>query len=105
MFPDINECESSPCLNGECIDGENKYECVCHPGWTGPNCGEGNAQASSCKHERMHKPNKDRTHRPQNDMKQIINLLTACDTEIRTDVMIFITDVILIGRYDFLCRY
>ncbi|CAD5120106.1 DgyrCDS8684 [Dimorphilus gyrociliatus] len=36
---DFNECDSSPCKNdGECINGDNKFECNCKPGWTSPNC-------------------------------------------------------------------
>ena len=26
---DINECESNPCVNGECIDMGGGYECNC----------------------------------------------------------------------------
>lgn len=37
---DINECLANPCANGgRCIDGPNKYSCLCsHTGYEGPNC-------------------------------------------------------------------
>lgn len=35
---DIDECESSPCVFGVCIDQANAYACSCLPGFTGPNC-------------------------------------------------------------------
>ncbi len=35
---DIDECESSPCINGVCEDRVNGYRCRCMPGWTGGNC-------------------------------------------------------------------
>jgi hypothetical protein len=35
---EIDECESSPCVNGECRDLVNGYSCECQPGWTGTNC-------------------------------------------------------------------
>ena len=38
---DINECESDPCINGKCKDGNNKYTCECDPGYTGVNCETG----------------------------------------------------------------
>jgi protein crumbs len=34
----INECESKPCLHGECIDGIAEYTCKCNPGYEGVNC-------------------------------------------------------------------
>lgn len=34
----INDCQSSPCHRGECIDGENSFTCNCHPGFTGYLC-------------------------------------------------------------------
>lgn len=34
----INDCQSSPCHHGECIDGENNFTCLCHPGYTGYLC-------------------------------------------------------------------
>ncbi|XP_066271748.1 uncharacterized protein [Branchiostoma lanceolatum] len=34
-----DECSSQPCQNGgQCIDGDNRYECQCAPGYTGVNC-------------------------------------------------------------------
>ena len=40
-FTDIDECESSPCIHGKCVDGIDKYKCHCEPGFTGPHCEEG----------------------------------------------------------------
>lgn len=39
-FPsDINECASSPCLNGgTCVDEVNQFSCVCAKGWAGATC-------------------------------------------------------------------
>ena len=36
---DIDECLSSPCQRGECINDIAKYTCVCPPGFQGENCG------------------------------------------------------------------
>ena len=39
MFSDIDECLSSPCVNGgNCMDGIDSFTCVCIPGFTGPTC-------------------------------------------------------------------
>uniref|UniRef100_A0A7N8WVV0 Fibulin-7-like n=1 Tax=Mastacembelus armatus TaxID=205130 RepID=A0A7N8WVV0_9TELE len=36
---DINECASSPCLNGgTCMDEVNQFSCVCAKGWAGATC-------------------------------------------------------------------
>ena len=40
-FTDIDECGSNPCVNGQCQDGINQYQCMCDPGWTGVNCDVG----------------------------------------------------------------
>ena len=38
---DIDECQSDPCVHGECIDQINGYVCKCKDGWTGTNCETG----------------------------------------------------------------
>lgn len=36
---DINECASSPCLNGgTCVDEVNQFSCICTKGWAGVTC-------------------------------------------------------------------
>ena len=35
---DINECFSSPCLNGTCNDMVNMFSCTCHDGYDGTIC-------------------------------------------------------------------
>ncbi|XP_071498841.1 IgGFc-binding protein-like, partial [Diadema antillarum] len=37
---DIDECASSPCINGECVNDLNFYACNCDMGWSGYNCNE-----------------------------------------------------------------
>ncbi|KAI8493268.1 hypothetical protein Bbelb_292720 [Branchiostoma belcheri] len=37
---DIDECLSSPCAHGTCIDGVASYTCSCENGWTGNNCNQ-----------------------------------------------------------------
>lgn len=34
----INDCQSSPCHRGDCIDGQNSFTCNCHAGYTGRLC-------------------------------------------------------------------
>ena len=35
---EIDECESSPCVTGTCIDKENGFQCKCEPGFSGVFC-------------------------------------------------------------------
>ncbi|XP_052802582.1 cartilage matrix protein-like [Mya arenaria] len=37
---DIDDCASSSCLNGTCVDGVNWFYCACFPGYTGRFCDE-----------------------------------------------------------------
>lgn len=39
-FPDVDDCLSSPCLNGKCVDKLSGYSCDCYYGFHGDNCGE-----------------------------------------------------------------
>ena len=41
FISDIDECESNPCINGDCDDLVNHYTCKCTPGYTGTNCESG----------------------------------------------------------------
>ena len=39
MFPDIDLCVSeAPCVNGECVDLRQGYQCNFRAGWTGQTC-------------------------------------------------------------------
>lgn len=38
---DTDECLSSPCRHGTCIDQINSYTCNCSPGYTGRECETG----------------------------------------------------------------
>lgn len=40
-FSEINECQSSPCINGNCVDKVNGFTCNCHPGFYGKLCSNG----------------------------------------------------------------
>ena len=42
IVTDFDECESTPCKNnGTCINKFNSYQCICHNGALGTNCGTG----------------------------------------------------------------
>ena len=38
FLDEFNECASSPCINGECVDGEKSYTCNYDQGFGGVNC-------------------------------------------------------------------
>lgn len=40
-YLDIDECQSSPCIHGNCSDHHNQYICHCQAGYTGNNCQTG----------------------------------------------------------------
>lgn len=40
-----DECLSSPCQQGTCIDKINSYMCLCSPGYTGVHCETGQSRA------------------------------------------------------------
>ena len=46
-FLDINECASSPCIHGACMESVNGYHCNCSVGFTGSNCETGEECISS----------------------------------------------------------
>ena len=38
-FTEIDHCAANPCENeGQCVNGENSYQCKCKPGFEGGNC-------------------------------------------------------------------
>ena len=41
FLADIDECSTTPCVNGQCENGANQYTCTCDAGWTGTNCDTG----------------------------------------------------------------
>lgn len=41
LSTDVDECESSPCVQGNCTDQVDGYVCGCFPGYRGPNCDTG----------------------------------------------------------------
>lgn len=33
--PDVDECVSNPCVNGDCANTDGSYHCKCHEGYQG----------------------------------------------------------------------
>ena len=44
---DIDECENSPCIHGNCTDEINDYSCQCFDGFMGGNCEIGTCTCDS----------------------------------------------------------
>lgn len=40
VLPDTNECDSNPCMNGNCTDGYHSYQCECDAGYNGNDCAD-----------------------------------------------------------------
>jgi len=47
LLKEINECSSSPCVNGTCNDVVNNYTCTCFGGFEGRDCGIGKVDCIS----------------------------------------------------------
>ena len=47
FLAEIDECESDPCINGDCEDQVNGFLCHCLPGWTGQHCEIGQSADST----------------------------------------------------------
>ena len=45
-FLEIDECESNPCVNGNCTDYFMAFECVCILGYIGETCDIGKLKTS-----------------------------------------------------------
>ena len=41
VLTEIDECQSSPCIHGNCSDHLSYYTCDCHAGYTGSHCQTG----------------------------------------------------------------
>eukprot|EP01049_Picozoa_sp_SAG25_P015639 SAG25_NODE_3254_length_1156_cov_1.174078_1_plen_118_part_10 len=57
LFPapeDVDDCASSPCAGGSCVDGTFSYSCTCAHGWEGENCADdiNDCISRPCKHGR-----------------------------------------------------
>ena len=51
FFLDVDECESSPCLNGAtCDNSPGNFSCICTDFWIGPNCEIGTRNTLWCIH-------------------------------------------------------
>lgn len=39
IISDYDECQHNPCLhNGQCLNTNGGYQCICERGWKGPRC-------------------------------------------------------------------
>ena len=45
---DINECQSDPCVYGNCTDLINGYSCNCNAGYTDENCSTSKFKIFTC---------------------------------------------------------
>ena len=48
---DIDECECSPCVNGQCSNLFGSFECLCNSGFTGDLCDERDTATSASAQE------------------------------------------------------
>ena len=49
LLTDVNECLSSPCVNGgSCRDEVNQFSCDCFAGYTGIQCQTGERNRVEC---------------------------------------------------------